>query len=103
MIYSEKMTIAASLPLRFYLSAEIFVNGDEQIRNYENDRFWQVIRVNCKFILPIIKAVGSIYKPKVSAELKSNSSIAEEDKRKLKKLSTPFSAWIMTSCPYTKG
>ncbi|MHA2407955.1 MAG: DNA-3-methyladenine glycosylase family protein, partial [Candidatus Ranarchaeia archaeon] len=56
--------------------------GDKQIRNYENGRFWQVIRVNDKLILAIVKAVGTIDKPKVAAELKSNGKITEEDMKK---------------------
>jgi DNA-3-methyladenine glycosylase II len=82
MTYTEKITIAALPPFRFDLSAEIFANGDEQIRNYENGRFWQVIRVNGKLILTIIEAAGSVDKPKVSAELKSDRKITEEDKKK---------------------
>ena len=76
MIYTEKLTIAALPPFRFDLSSEIFANGDEQIRNYKNGRFWQVIRVNGKLILAIIEAAGTVDKPKVSAELRSNSAIA---------------------------
>ncbi len=82
MIYTEKQTIAALPPFRFDLSAEIFANGDRRIRNYENGRFWQVIRVNGKLILAIIEAAGTVDKPKVSVELRSNSAIAAEDKRK---------------------
>jgi len=82
MIYTEKLTIAALPPFRFDLSAEIFADDDEQIRNYENGRFWQVIRVNDKLILAIIEAAGTVDKPKVSAELKSNRKITEEDAKK---------------------
>ncbi|MBM4401154.1 MAG: DNA-3-methyladenine glycosylase 2 family protein, partial [Crenarchaeota archaeon] len=82
MIYTEKLTIAALPPFRFDLNAEIFANGDEQIRNYKNGRFWQVIRVNGKLILAIIEAAGTVDKPKVSAELGSNGAIAEEDRKK---------------------
>jgi hypothetical protein len=58
------------LPFRFSLSYKIFANDYEQIRNYENGRFWQVTRVNGKLILAIIEAAGTVDKPKVSAELK---------------------------------
>ena len=82
MLYTEKLTIAALPPFSFDLSSEIFANGDRQIRNYENGRFWQVIRVNGKLILAIIEAAGTVDKPKISVELRSNSAIAEENKRK---------------------
>jgi DNA-3-methyladenine glycosylase II len=82
MIYTEKITVAALPPFRFDLSSEIFANGDKQIRNYEKGRFWQVIRVNGKLILATIEAVGTVDKPEISAELKSDSVITEEDKKK---------------------
>jgi DNA-3-methyladenine glycosylase II len=81
MIYTEKITIAASPPFRFDLSSEIFANGDKQIRNYENGLFWQVIRVNGKLLLATIEAAGTVDKPEVSTELKSNGAITAEDKK----------------------
>jgi DNA-3-methyladenine glycosylase II len=81
-IFAEKIEIAALPPFRFDLSAELFANGDKQIRNYEKGRFWQVIRVNDKLILATVKSVGTIDKPKVSAELRSDNKITEEDKKK---------------------
>jgi DNA-3-methyladenine glycosylase II len=82
MSYAEKLTIAALPPFNFDLSSKIFANGDRQIRNYENGRFWQVIRVNGKLILAIIEAAGTLDEPEVSAELRSNRAIEEEDKKK---------------------
>jgi DNA-3-methyladenine glycosylase II len=85
MIYTEKITIDALPPFRFDLSSEIFADGDKQIRNYEKGLFWQVIRVNGKLILATIEAVGTVDKPEVSAELKSDSAMTEEDKKKAEK------------------
>jgi DNA-3-methyladenine glycosylase II len=82
MIYTEKITASALPPFRFDLSSEIFANGDKQIRNYENGLFWQVIRVNGKLILATVEAAGTVDKPEVSAELKSDKAITEEDKKK---------------------
>ena len=82
MSYTEKITVAALPPYRFDLSSEIFVNGDRQIRNYENGLFWQVIRVNGKLILVTVEAAGTVDTPEVSAELKSDSAITVEDKKK---------------------
>ena len=81
MIYTEKVTVAALPPFSFNLSSEIFANGDRQIRNYENGRFWQVIRANDKLILAIVEAAGTVNKPEVHAELKSNKKITAEDKK----------------------
>ena len=41
-------------PFRFNLSAEIFANGDRQVRTYEKGRFRQTIRANGKLILAAV-------------------------------------------------
>jgi DNA-3-methyladenine glycosylase II len=82
MIYTEKITIAALPPFRFDLSSKIFANGDKQIRNYENGRFWQIIRVNGKLVLAVVESIGAVDKPKLAVELKSDSAITEEDTKK---------------------
>jgi DNA-3-methyladenine glycosylase II len=82
MIYTERLTIAALPPFRFDLSAEIFANGDKQIRKYDNGRFWQVIRVNGEFILATVEAAGTVDAPEVSVELKSDNVITQDDKKK---------------------
>jgi len=82
MIYTEKVTVAALSPFRFDLSSEIFANGDRQICTYEQGRFWQVIRVNGKLILVTVEAAGTVGKPEVSAELKSDRAITAEDTKK---------------------
>jgi len=81
MTHTEKIVVEALSPFSFDLSSEIFANGDRQIRRYENGRFWQVIRVNDKLFLATVEAAGTIDKPKVSAELKSDSAITAEDKK----------------------
>ena len=82
MIYTEKVTIPTLPPFSFELSSEIFAKGDRQIRNYENGRFWQVIRGNDKLILATVEAAGTVNKPELRAELKSNTKITAEDKKK---------------------
>ena len=82
MIYTEKVTIPALPPFSFELSSEIFAKGDRQIRNCENGRFWQVIRANDKLILATVEAAGTVDKPELCAELKSNAKITAEDKKK---------------------
>ena len=80
MIYTENVTFAALPPFSFDLSAGIFANGDKQIRCYEK-RFWQVIRVNGKLVLATVEQSGTVDKPKVSAEFKSDSPITAEEKK----------------------
>ena len=79
MIYSEKIEITALPPFVFDLSCEIFANGDNQIRNSENGRFWQVIRVKDKLALAVVGSTGTMDKPKLTVDLKSDSAITEED------------------------
>jgi len=82
MIYTEKLTITALPPFRFDLSSEIFANGDKQIRNYKNRKFWQVIRANGKLVLAVVEPIGVADKPKLAVELKSDSAITEKDAKK---------------------
>jgi DNA-3-methyladenine glycosylase II len=82
MIFAEKIEIAALPPFRFDVSSEIFADGDKQIRNYEEGRFWQVIRVNGKLLLITVEAASAIDEPKVSVEMKSNVEVTAEDAKK---------------------
>ena len=81
-MFTEKMTIAALPPFSFDLSAEIFASGDKQIRNYDNGKFWQVIRFNRKLVLATIESIGTVDKPKLSVELRSNVGINRQDIKK---------------------
>ena len=102
MIFTEKVTVAALPPFRFDLSSEIFADGDKQIRNYEKGRFWQVIRVNGKLILTTIEAVGTVDKPEISAEFKSDSVITEEDKKKAEDTVTALFSLDLDLKPFYK-
>lgn len=82
MICTERMTIDALPPFSFDLSAEIFANGDKQIRTYEKGRFRQIIRTDGKLILATVESVGTVDKPKLRAELKSDRELTQEDKKK---------------------
>jgi DNA-3-methyladenine glycosylase II len=81
-ICTEKIMIAALPPFNFGLSAEIFANGDRQIRTYKKGRFQQTIRTDGKLILATVESVGTVDKPKLCAELKSDRELTQEDKKK---------------------
>ena len=81
MTYSEKIEVTAIPPYNFDLSCEIFTGGDKQIRNAENGRFWQVIRVNEKLVLAIVASTGKVDEPRLTTDLKSDMAINEEDKK----------------------
>ncbi len=78
----KKSTLEAVAPFHFGLSAEIFSNGDRQIRKYENDRFWQLLRVNDKLILATVASAGSVNEPKLHAEFKSATALTSDDTEK---------------------
>jgi DNA-3-methyladenine glycosylase II len=80
-VFDEKLSLAAGSPFNFELSAQIFRNGDEQIRRYEKGRFWQVIRIEDKLALACVESMGTVEKPKLTVELKTNCELAEEDKK----------------------
>jgi DNA-3-methyladenine glycosylase II len=81
-IFTEKIEVTALPPFNFNLSSEIFANGDKQIRNYENGKFWQVVPVTGKLVLAIVESTGTVDEPKLAVELKSNSKITKEDNKK---------------------
>jgi DNA-3-methyladenine glycosylase II len=88
----KKITLEAVPPFSFDLSVEIFSNGDRQIRKYDQNKFWQIIRVNGKLILVTVESAGAVDKPKLSAELKSDKTLSHDDaKRAEEALSVLFS------------
>jgi DNA-3-methyladenine glycosylase II len=81
MTCSEKIEVTAFPPYSFDLSCEIFTRGDKQIRNAENGRFWQVIRVNGKLVLAIVASAGRVDEPRLATDLKSDIAVNEDDKK----------------------
>ncbi len=74
------LTIIPERPFDFDLSANIFSEGDAQIRKYNNGKFWQVIRVNNKLVLITITSSGNVHKPKLSIEVKSSQEITDKER-----------------------
>jgi DNA-3-methyladenine glycosylase II len=81
-IRTKRLTIRAVPPFDFDLCAGIFSDGEGQIRKYENGKFWQVIRIDGKLALVIVRALGTVDEPKLSVELNSNEEISDNDKEK---------------------
>ena len=88
MTFTETFTVQALAPFNFDLSAQIFGNGDRQIRIYEDGRFWQVIRVDDKLALVTLESVGTVESPRLRAELKANQEICHADKEEATKIVT---------------
>jgi DNA-3-methyladenine glycosylase II len=87
-IFEEELCVGAVSPFNFELSAQIFNNGDEQIRRFEEGRFWQVIRIGDKLALACAESVGTVEKPKLTVELKANCELTEDDKKAAGKIIT---------------
>lgn len=78
-----KLEIAPVPPFDFDMSAQIFSNGDEQIRRYEAGKYWQVMRVDGKLVLITVASGGSVEKPCLSVEAKSDMPISGADKKSI--------------------
>jgi len=83
--FIEKMFVTAVPPFNFDLSAQIFANGDPQVRRYEKGIFRQVIRVGT-LTLVSVESVGTVEKPKLSVELRANRELSEASIEKAKKI-----------------
>jgi len=81
-----KLTLTPTPPFDFDISAKIFSSGDKQIRKYENGKYWEVLRVNNRLILITITSLGTVDKPKLRVELKSNEEISHNDKKKAEEI-----------------
>jgi DNA-3-methyladenine glycosylase II len=73
-------------PFNFDLSAQIFRNGDDQIRRFEEGRFWQVIRIGEKLALACVESAGTVENPKLTVRLKANGRLTEDDKKTAKRI-----------------
>lgn len=62
-------------PFDFGLSSLIFTGGDPQIRSYDGEKYWQVLRTNRKAALVIIRSTGTVDEPRLVVELKSKGEL----------------------------
>ncbi|MGD0995110.1 MAG: DNA-3-methyladenine glycosylase [Candidatus Bathyarchaeia archaeon] len=83
MAFTETFTVEALAPFNFDLTAQIFQSSDKQIRTYANGKFHQVLRINGNLVLVNLTSRGTIQKPKLNIELKSNTTINAQVKREI--------------------
>ncbi len=86
MTYTQAFHLQALAPFDFDLCAQIFSNGDPEIRSYENGEFHQVLSLNGNLVLVKLSSVGSVEKPELSVNLKSNKALTLQDKNAAKKM-----------------
>jgi len=77
--YILKLIIRPQAPFNFKLSSIIFSNGDPQIQKFENNSYWQVIRVNRNLVLITVRSVGSVDEPELSVTIKPEDDLNKED------------------------
>jgi DNA-3-methyladenine glycosylase II len=81
MTFTETLTLQPIAPFNFDLTAQIFSNGDPQIRSYTNNIFHQVLGINGNLILVKVASNGTVEQPNLTVELQSNSPITPRDKQ----------------------
>jgi DNA-3-methyladenine glycosylase II len=73
------LKINPQAPFNFDLSAKIFSNGDPQIQKYENDSYWQVLRLKSSLVLVNVWSSGSVDDPEIKVEVLSDKDLDEDD------------------------
>ena len=74
-----KLILQPEAPFNFKLSSKIFSNGDPQIQKFENDTYWQVIRVNQNLVFITVRSVGSVDAPELSVTIKPDNDLNKKD------------------------
>ncbi len=82
MVYTESFIMKALAPFDFDLTAQIFGNGDAQIRTYKDGVFNQVTKLNDQLVLEKISSTGSVEFPKIAIELKAHKPMTPQDRQK---------------------
>jgi DNA-3-methyladenine glycosylase II len=87
-MYNEKIMIEdITPPFNFDLTAMAFSDKvglcmrDEQICKYSDGKWWSILRASNKLALAIVKAIGSVDRPKLEVSLVSNEEIFENEKK----------------------
>ncbi len=82
----ERFSISAVPPFNFELSAQVFSDGDPQVRRYEKGRFHQVVRIGNESALISVESIGTVEKPRLSVELKTKRKLTESEKENAGKI-----------------
>jgi DNA-3-methyladenine glycosylase II len=85
MTFTETLNLKAPAPYDFDLSAQIFGSGEPTIRSYTNGEFHQALKINGNLVLIKLTSKGTVEKPRITAELKSNSPLTSKDKQEAEK------------------
>jgi DNA-3-methyladenine glycosylase II len=86
MTFTETLKVKATAPFNFDLTAQIFQNGDKQIRTYQDDAFSQILKLNGQLALNKVTSTGTVEKPELTVELKANNPLTLEDRQKAREI-----------------
>ena len=86
MPFTKTFTPQAMAPFNFDLTAQIFSNGDPEIRAYTNGVFHQVLKINDNLVLIKVSSSGTVEKPELSVMLNSNIALTMQDKKAAEKI-----------------
>jgi DNA-3-methyladenine glycosylase II len=86
MTFTETLKVKATAPFNFDLTSQIFQNGDKQIRTYRDDVFSQILKLNGQLALIKVASIGTVEQPELTVELKANSPLTLEDRRKAREI-----------------
>lgn len=83
---SLKLTMLPIAPFSFDLTTRIFSPDDNDVAIYKDGQYSRAIRVNDKLILVEMKSTGTVDKPKLLVELKSDRRITDTEKKQTRKI-----------------
>jgi DNA-3-methyladenine glycosylase II len=86
MTFTKTFTMQTLAPFNFDLTAQIFSNGDPEIRTYTNGVFRQVLKINGALVLIKVSSSGTVEKPELSVTLNSNIALTLKDKQAAEKI-----------------
>ena len=78
MTFAETFTLKPLSPFSLDLSAQVFSNGDKQVRAYLNGEFSQVFLFDGYLVFGKITSTGTVEQPELLIELKSNKPIHQK-------------------------
>ena len=85
MAFTQTFAVQPLAPFNFDLSAQIFGSAEPTIRSYTNGEFRQALKINGHLVLIKLTSNGTVEKPRITAELKSNTPLTSKDKQEAEK------------------
>ena len=83
MAFTKSFQVEAVAPFNFDLTAQIFRNGDTQIRSFHDGLFSQVLKLDGQLALVQIASMAkTVEEPKLRVEVKANSPLTSKDTRR---------------------